>query len=135
MENSVKLDVKGLIAQARQAQRMAYAPYSKFKVGAAILGKSGKVYRGCNVENASYGLSCCAERNAVFKAVSEGEKEFLAITIVSGSDGPTAPCGACRQVLNEFSPGITVIMPGKKRTIQAKLKELLPMSFGPKSLK
>lgn len=135
MKNPVKVKAKDLIALAWQAQRMAYAPYSKFKVGAAILGKSGKVYQGCNVENASYGLSCCAERNAVFKAVSEGEKEFLAISIVSVSDQPTAPCGACRQVLNEFSPEIEIIMPGKNSTVKTSLKKLLPFAFGPKSLK
>jgi len=135
MAKPYPINAKSLIKVAQKARAKAYAPYSKFKVGAAILGKSGKVYQGCNVENASYGLSCCAERNAVFKAVSEGEKEFLAIVIVSGSGEPTAPCRACRQVLNEFSPGMAVIMPGKKRTIRAELKELLPMAFGPKSLK
>jgi len=126
---------KDLIASAKMAQKAAYAPYSKFKVGAALLGKSGRIFTGCNVENASYGLACCAERNAVFKALSEGEREFLAIAIVSDSPEPTAPCGACRQVLNEFAPDISVIMPGKKRTIKTTLKKLLPFAFGPKSLK
>ncbi|MBU1356308.1 MAG: cytidine deaminase [Candidatus Edwardsbacteria bacterium] len=126
---------KDLIASAKMAQKAAYAPYSKFKVGAALLGKSGRIFTGCNVENVSYGLACCAERNAVFKALSEGEREFRAIAIVSDSPEPTAPCGACRQVLNEFAPDISVIMPGKKRTIKTTLKKLLPFAFGPKSLK
>ena len=135
MTGSRMPSTKDLIASAKMAQKAAYAPYSKFKVGAALLGKSGRIFTGCNVENASYGLACCAERNAVFKALSEGEREFLAIAIVSDSPEPTAPCGACRQVLNEFAPDISVIMPGKKRTIKTTLKKLLPFAFGPKSLK
>jgi len=135
MTGSRMPSTKDLIASAKMAQKAAYAPYSKFKVGAALLGKSGRIFTGCNVENASYGLACCAERNAVFKALSEGEREFRAIAIVSDSPKPTAPCGACRQVLNEFAPDISVIMPGKKRTIKTTLKKLLPFAFGPKSLK
>ncbi len=126
---------KDLIDSAQKARAKAYAPYSKFKVGAALLGKSGRIYTGCNVENASYGLACCAERIAVFRALSEGEREFRAIAIVSSSNEPTAPCGACRQVLNEFAPGINIIMPGRKKTIKTTLKKLLPLAFGPKSLK
>ncbi len=87
------------------------------------------------MENASYGLACCAERNAVFKAISEGEKEFRAIAIMSDSAEPTAPCGACRQVLNEFAPNIKIIMTGLKGTKISSLKKLLPSAFGPKSLK
>ena len=124
-----------LIDSAKKAQKNAYAPYSGFKVGAALLTKSGKIYTGCNVENASYGLACCAERNAVFKAISEGEKEFRAIAIMSDSAEPTAPCGACRQVLNEFAPNIKIIMTGLKGTKISSLKKLLPCAFGPKSLK
>lgn len=135
MTGSCMPSTKDLIASAKMAQKAAYAPYSKFKVGAALLGKSGRIFTGCNVENVSYGLACCAERNAVFKALSEGEREFRAIAIVSDSPEPTAPCGACRQVLNEFAPDISVIMPGKKRTIKTTLKKLLPFAFGPKSLK
>jgi cytidine deaminase len=135
MPINTKLNIKKLIELAEQAQKKAYAPYSKFKVGAAILCQNGKMYQGCNVENASYGLSCCAERNAVFRAISEGEKDFLAIAIVSSSNEPTAPCGACRQVLNEFSPDIRIIMPGKKGIIETFLTKLLPFAFGPKSLK
>jgi cytidine deaminase len=135
MAKPYPLNPKSLIEAAQKTRNKAYAPYSKFKVGAALLGKSGKIYTGCNVENASYGLACCAERSAVFKALSEGEREFRAIAIVSDSPEPTAPCGACRQVLNEFAPDISVIMPGKKRTIKTTLKKLLPFAFGPKSLK
>ena len=125
-----------LIALALEAKQKAYAPYSKFKVGAALLAKSGKVYTGCNVENASYGLTCCAERNAVFQAVGRGDRDFIAIAIVSDSPEPTAPCGACRQVLNEFAPELEVIMAGAKGKVKTrKLKELLPDPFGPKSLK
>jgi cytidine deaminase len=135
MTQNKKTNQTELIIAAQAAKQKAYAPYSNFKVGAALLGKSGRIYTGCNVENASYGLSSCAERNAVFKALSEGEREFRAIAIVSGSSEPTAPCGACRQVLNEFAPDIAVIMPGKKRTVKTTLRKLLPLAFGPKSLK
>jgi cytidine deaminase len=136
MPKSYKLNPKDLVELARTAQLKAYAPYSRFKVGAALLAKNGRVYLGCNVENASYGLSCCAERHAVAAAVLDGQKEFQAIAIYSDSPGPTAPCGACRQVLNEFSPGLTVIMAGSGPAVRSKkLKELLPDSFGPRSLK
>ena len=136
MPKPYKLNPKDLIMLARGARSKAYAPYSKFKVGAALLAKSGQVYTGCNVENASYGLTCCAERNAVFEAVGRGERIFSAIAIVSDSPEPTAPCGACRQVLHEFAPGIEVIMAGARGQVKTrKLKELLPDSFGPKSLK
>ncbi|MDQ7798320.1 MAG: cytidine deaminase [Candidatus Edwardsbacteria bacterium] len=135
MPKPYPLNAKSLIEAAKKVRQKAYAPYSGFKVGAALLGKSGRIYTGCNVENASYGLACCAERNAVFKALSEGEKDFLAIAIASSSNEPTAPCGACRQVLNEFAPDISVIMPGKKGTVKTTLKKLLPFAFGPKSLK
>jgi cytidine deaminase len=131
-----KISQSDLILAAREAKQKAYAPYSKFKVGAALLANSGRVYTGCNVENASYGLTCCAERNAVFEAVGRGERHFNAIAIVSDSPEPTAPCGACRQVLNEFAPEMEVIMAGAMGQVKKqKLKELLPNSFGPKSLK
>lgn len=135
MAKPYPLNAKSLIEAARKARLNAYAPYSKFKVGAALLAQSGKIYTGCNVENASYGLACCAERNAVFKAVSEGEKDFRAIAIASDSAEPTAPCGACRQVLNEFAPNIKIIMAGLNGTKISSLKKLLPFAFGPKSLK
>src|SRR5690242_16114587 len=97
-----------LIQQAVNAREYAYAPYSDFKVGAALLGASGKVFTGCNVENATYGLTVCAERVALWKAVSEGEKEFRAIAVMSSSTPPAPPCGACRQLLWEFCGDIQV---------------------------
>ncbi|MCE5323951.1 cytidine deaminase [bacterium] len=96
-------NIQGLLIAARDARKSAYAPYSGFKVGAAVLCGSGKVYTGCNVENASYGLSMCAERVAVQKAVSEGERHIKAVAIVTDGDGFARPCGACLQVIAEFS--------------------------------
>ncbi len=122
-----------LIDLARKVRKKAYAPYSRYKVGAALLGKSGKVYTGCNVENASYSHTVCAERTAVLKAVSEGETEFEAIAVVTRNGG--SPCGACRQVLSEFAPELTVYIAdkdGEYRTTT--LKKLLPDSFTPAHL-
>lgn len=99
-----------LVQAAVDIRAHSYSPYSHFKVGAALLGKSGKVYCGTNVENASFGLSICAERAAIFRAVAEGEKEFEAIAIVADGSTPTAPCGACRQVLVEFGLDMIVIL-------------------------
>jgi cytidine deaminase len=119
-----------LVEIAEQQLKYSYAPYSGFKVGAALLSKDGKVFTGCNIENASYGASNCAERTAVFKAVSEGTKEFTAIAIVSSADILTYPCGICRQVLAQFSPDIKVILKGKNEGIKTfVLSELLPYSF------
>ena len=122
-----------LIDLARKARKQAYAPYSHYKVGAALLGQSGTIYTGCNVENASYGHTICAERTAVVKAVSEGETEFEAIAVVTKNGG--SPCGACRQVLSEFSPELIIYIAdkdGEYRTTT--LKELLPDSFTPAHL-
>lgn len=120
---------------ARAAAKRAYAPYSKFRVGAAILGASGKIHSGCNVENASYGLTSCAERNAIFAAVAAGERAIQAVAIYTPTADPTAPCGACRQVIREFGPGALVISvcdgKGRKETT---LGQLLPGSFGPEDL-
>ena len=122
-----------LIDLARKARQKAYAPYSRYKVGAALLGKSGKVYTGCNVENASYGHTVCAERTAVLKAVSEGETEFEAIAVVTKNGG--SPCGACRQVLNEFAPELTIYIADKNGEYRTTtMSELLPDSFTPKHL-
>jgi len=117
-----------LINQARQAQKNAYAPFSKFKVGAAVLTTNGKVFTGCNIENASYGLTVCAERVAIFKAVSEGYKKLKAIAVVTNDC--SYPCGACLQVMAEFAPDITIILSnGRNKTKTMKLKELLPKQF------
>jgi cytidine deaminase len=120
----------GLARLARQARRRAFAPFSRFKVGAALRTRTGEVVTGCNVENASYGLTLCAERVAVFKAVSEGIRGFEAIAVVEDSRRLTPPCGPCRQILWEFCGDITVHMAdlhGRTRTMR--LSELLPFPF------
>jgi len=124
-----------LIAMAAEARKMAYAPYSGFCVGAALLGKSGKVYTGCNVENAAYTPTNCAERTAVFKAVSEGERAFSAIAIVGGKGENTAdfcaPCGVCRQVLSEFcDENLTLVLGTPENYKEYTLAEVFPYSFG-----
>lgn len=123
-----------LLAKAKQAQTSAYAPYSKYFVGAALLTKSGKVYLGANVENAAYPTSICAERVAVFKAVTEGEREFEAIAVVT-RDGGT-PCGSCRQVLAEFSLDAQVLIADEAGTVvrEGSVLDLLPGAFGPGNL-
>lgn len=129
--------IKTLIAEAYEAQKMAYVPYSHFRVGAALMTKNGRIYRGCNVENAAYSPTNCAERTAVFKAVSEGEREFAAIAVVGDDDTYTAPCGVCRQVLREFviPEEFIVIMVGREYDYQSMtLSELLPASFSQKNL-
>ncbi|MEX1138830.1 MAG: cytidine deaminase [Bacteroidota bacterium] len=125
---------QALIRSAKTAQRNAHAPYSRFKVGAALLTTDGKIYRGCNVETSSYSLTICAERNAVFKAISEGEKEFRAVAVVSSADELTPPCGACRQVLWDLAGNIDVVLSSSKRTKVVKLKSLLPIAFDSKIL-
>ena len=120
-----------LLASARAARERAYAPYSSFPVGAALLTKSGEVIAGANVENASYPLSICAERAALFAAVAQGHRSFEAIAIVGPEDVPIAPCGACRQALREFGDGIRIIREGRSDTT---LRELLPDAFGPENL-
>jgi len=122
-----------LIQQAIRARDNAYAPYSKYKVGAALQTTDGKIFQGCNVENASYGPSMCAERVAVFKAVSEGYKEFQAIAVATVNGG--TPCGVCRQVLREFAPNLTVIISDLEgNSNEFTLADLLPHSFGPENL-
>ena len=123
-----------LIQHAREALKHAYIPYSHYGVGACILSTDGRIFTGCNVENASYGLTICAERNAVTTAVASGALTFEKIAIVSNASMPW-PCGACRQFLNEFSPTMEVIVQGGDgHTERATLNELLPNSFGPQSL-
>ncbi len=135
------LPVKELIRQAIGAMEHAYTPYSNFRVGAALLGSNGKIYQGCNIENAAYTPCNCAERTAFFKAVSEGTKEFEAICIVGGKDGIltefTAPCGVCRQVMMEFCDPckFQIILAMDEEHYQIfTLKEMLPMGFGPGNL-
>ena len=127
-----KAQIEKLIAEAYAAKEKAYIPYSGFAVGAALLGKSGKIYRGCNIENAAYSPTNCAERTAVFKAVSEGEREFLGIAIAGDGDGYLSPCGVCRQVLREFAEpeNFEVVMAGKDHSYRKMtLAQLLPASF------
>ena len=124
-----------LMKLAVEAREMAYAPYSKFRVGAALLAKSGKVYKGCNVENAAYSPTNCAERTALFKAVSEGDREFTAIAIVGGMDEAIAdfcaPCGVCRQVLAEFCDKDFRLVLGNPDNLKAyTFEEILPFAFG-----
>lgn len=123
-----------LIESAIEAREKAYAPYSNFKVGAALLTKSGKIYQGCNIENSSYGLSNCAERTAIFKAVSQGELEFEALAIAGDTPGPIAPCGACRQVIAEFNIPVIIMANLKGDIRKVTLSELLPFSFSPADL-
>lgn len=121
------MDFSSLLTQAREARDRAYAPYSRFAVGAALRAKSGRVFSGCNVENLSFGLTSCAERNAVFAAIAAGEREFDAIAIVADSKQPVTPCGACRQVLVEFAPSLAVCCSNLEgQTFEANLQELLP---------
>lgn len=129
METKKKNITETLIEQAKDVANQAYAPYSQYKVGAALLTKSGKIFTGCNVENSSYGLTNCAERTAIFKAVSEGEREFTEIVIYVASDKLPAPCGACRQVLSEFSSDLKITMISKHEQIESTIKELLPLGF------
>ena len=119
-----------LMAEAERARARAYAPYSRFPVGAAVLTRGGQVVHGCNVENASYGLSVCAERNAIWKAVSEGLKDIVAIAITARQGHGAPPCGSCRQVLQEFAPNARVYWrDGRGRILGRKLSSLLPAPF------
>lgn len=135
------MEHKKLVKSAIQAMAGAYVPYSGFKVGAALLTKSGKVYTGCNIENAAFSPSNCAERTAFFKAVSEGEKEFAAIAIVGGLEGKIKeycpPCGVCRQVMSEFCADDFIIILGKEDDEYKSytLAELLPLRFSEKDIR
>jgi cytidine deaminase len=120
-----------LVRAAHEASERAYAPYSKFSVGAALLCESGAIFTGCNVENASYGLTICAERAAVFSAVAGGERRFHALAVYAESDDPAPPCGACRQVLSEFADDMPIYLAGRNGKWQeVGLRELQPMPFG-----
>jgi cytidine deaminase len=127
---------KTLVSRARAAKKFSHSPYSRFRVGAALITSSGKVYTGCNIENSSYGLTVCAERTALFKAVSEGETSFKAIAIASDEKTATPPCGACRQVIMDLAGDIDVILSeGNGSFTTLKVTELLPYPFGGKNLK
>lgn len=128
------MQTEDLIKAAKAAREFSYSPYSKFKVGAAVLTKNGKIYSGCNIENASYGITNCAERTAIFKAVSEGERELEALAVIADTDGPTAPCGACRQVIAEFKISKIIMANLKGDTKIVTLQELLPYSFSDEDL-
>ena len=120
---------KELLEAALAARERAYAPYSKFLVGAAVRVESGKIYTGCNVENASYGLTVCAERNALFSAVGAGERKFTALCVVSDTEEPISPCGACRQVMAEFKVPCIILANLKGDVKEYTLEELLPYGF------
>ncbi|SEA28532.1 cytidine deaminase [Selenomonas ruminantium] len=123
------MEDKDLIAAAKKYRENAYAPYSKFKVGAAVLTKKGNVYGGCNIENSSFPVTNCAERTAIFKAVSEGEQEFAAIALIADTPGPCSPCGACRQVMVEFKIP-RIIMANMKGDVKVvTLEEIMPYAF------
>lgn len=128
------MDTKELMKIARKARQNAYAPYSHFAVGAALLAESGRVYTGCNIENASYGLTCCAERNAIFAAVGAGERRFKMLAVAADSPEPVAPCGACRQVIAEFGIPLVVMGNLKEATKTMTAEELLPYGFGQESM-
>lgn len=134
----MNIDWKLLVEQAKQARNNAYAPYSGFAVGAAVLSESNRIYAGCNVENASYGLSICAERVAISNMIAAGERQLRAIAIVTGSTSPAQPCGACRQVMAEFAEDLPVYLastvPGSVDRITS-LSKLLPDAFRSTMLK
>ena len=131
------VDKDKLITTAKSAREKAYVPYSKFKVGAAVQTKAGKIFDGCNIENAAYSLCNCAERTALFKAYSEGETEFAALVVVADTERPVPPCGACRQVMSELcAPDMVVYLANMKGDLsQTTVEELLPGAFSPKDLK
>lgn len=134
------IDCKQLMHSAQKARENSYSPYSHFRVGAALLTKSGKVYTGCNVENAGFSATNCAERTAIFKAVSEGERDFEAIAIIGGRDGETsafcAPCGVCRQVIAEFcNKDFKIILGNEENYKIYTLETLLPFAFTDRDLK
>lgn len=118
-----------LIEAAQAARNKAYAPYSCFTVGAAVMAESGQIYSGCNVENASYGLTMCAERVAIFRAVAAGERKFSALAVAADTPAPASPCGACRQVMAEFAIKTVIMCNTKGDRLTVKLEELLPYPF------
>ncbi|HZG71094.1 MAG TPA: cytidine deaminase [Chondromyces sp.] len=130
------MDNQQLITEAKKARERAYVPYSKFQVGAALLTKDGQVFHGCNIENAAYSMCNCAERTALFKAYSEGEKEYAALAVIADTARPVPPCGACRQVIAELCPpDMKVVLSNLKGDIkELTVEELLPGAFLPEDL-
>lgn len=133
ISDTTERERQALAEAARRASRRSYAPYSAFPVGAAVLTGSGRIVSGCNVENAALGLTCCAERVALFKAVSLGERKILALTVYTPTSRPSAPCGSCRQVLQEFASPETLIVAlcDGDEELRTTLAELLPLPFSP----
>lgn len=130
------MNIENLIEESKKAREKAYVPYSKFGVGAAILTKDGKVYHGCNIENAAYSMCNCAERTALFKAYSEGDRDFTMLAVVADTERPCSPCGACRQVISELcSQDMKVVLTNLKGDIlEITVAELLPGAFSPEDL-
>ncbi len=129
------VDREDWLSAARAALEHAHSPYSDIRVGAALVDRSGQIFSGCNVENASYGLTICAERNAIGRAVMEGARDLVAIAIISSLEAPLLPCGACRQVLMEFAPDLIVLCEGADgSTLVHSLRDLLPQAFEPGDL-
>ncbi|MEH7744646.1 cytidine deaminase [Neobacillus drentensis] len=130
------MEKKDLIVEANKAREFAYVPYSNFKVGAALLSKDGQVFHGCNIENAAYSMTNCAERTALFKAYSDGITQFASLVVVADTEGPVSPCGACRQVISELCDAeMEVVLTNLKGDVQKILvKDLLPGAFSPKDL-
>ena len=130
------MNIEHLIDEAKRAREKAYVPYSKFGVGAALLTKDGKIYHGCNIENAAYSMCNCAERTALFKAYSEGDREFQMLAVVADTDRPCSPCGACRQVISELcSKDMKVILTNLKGDrLETSVEDLLPGAFASEDL-
>jgi cytidine deaminase len=130
------MEEKELLNEAVKAREFAYVPYSKFKVGAALVSKDGRIFHGCNIENAAYSMTNCAERTALFKAYSDGVSEFDTLVVTADTDGPVSPCGACRQVISELCDAdMEVILTNLKGDVQRiTVKDLLPGAFSPKDL-
>ncbi|SDY52078.1 cytidine deaminase [Evansella caseinilytica] len=130
------MDSKTLVEEAKKAREKAYVPYSNFPVGAALLAKNGMVYHGCNIENAAYSMCNCAERTAIFKAVSDGIREFSMLAVIADTEEPVSPCGACRQVISELlADDVKIFLANMKGDVSEwTVKELLPGAFSPKDL-
>ncbi|EIJ78914.1 cytidine deaminase [Bacillus methanolicus PB1] len=135
-KEEIVLIIEQLVAEAKKAREKAYVPYSKFAVGAALLTDDGKIYHGCNIENAAYSMTNCAERTALFKALSEGDRNFKALAVIADTKRPVPPCGACRQVISELCPqDMKVVLTNLNGDIkELTAKELLPGAFSPEDL-